>query len=420
MAFIVTTRPNLSPVAVDDRVGTTPGASVAIDLLANDFDRLDLAIDDRFGRLDPGSVEIVDGPGQGTLGAPGDGIVAYTPAQGFIGEDSFTYRVRDNEGTFSNVATVTVVVSPLPIPEAADDVRAALVDQPLILAASDLLAGDQGEGLHVVSVGDAVNGRVRLEDGSIVFTPDDGFAGDASFTYRIEDALGFGDVGSVEVTVRTPGSSERPVDVLLLTDLAGSFEPQLPRLAALAEEVGDLVQATTPESRFGLASFIDQPVRPFGEPGDHVYRAELPLDDDRAELQAAIAGLTVGGGGDARMSTLDALSLALEDSGLGFGQDSARLVVVATTHRFHFDGDGTGGDFVAIDDLARLLEEQDVAPIFAVNADRAAEYQGLVDQLGRGTVVPLADGDALADALSAELARSLGLGSADTQIDTIL
>jgi hypothetical protein len=69
---------------------------------------------------------------------------------------------------------------------------------------------------------------------------------------------------------------------------------------------------------------------------------------------------------------------------------------------------------VVIAGMARLLEQQDAASIFAVNAARAAEYRGLVDERGRGTVV------GLADALSAELARSLGLGGADTQADRIL
>src|SRR5690606_39920016 len=37
-----------------------------------------------------------------------DGTVLYTPRPDFAGVDSFTYRIRDNEGALSNVATVSI------------------------------------------------------------------------------------------------------------------------------------------------------------------------------------------------------------------------------------------------------------------------------------------------------------------------
>ena len=37
-----------------------------------------------------------------------DGTVSYVPGTGFAGTDSFTYVVQDNDGQFSNPATVTV------------------------------------------------------------------------------------------------------------------------------------------------------------------------------------------------------------------------------------------------------------------------------------------------------------------------
>jgi hypothetical protein len=336
------------------------------------------------------------------------GQVIFTPDDGFVGTARFTYRIKDGFGGTDTARVLVEVEAP---PDALDDARAALQDTPLRFPATDLLANDLGDGLRVVALGSAVGGSAKLEGDEIVFTPAAGFTGETRFTYRIEDADGCRDVARVHVDVRAPAPGEPPVDVLLLTDLAGSFEPTLRQtLPGVADDIADIVQATTPQGRFGLASFIDQPIGPFGLPGDHVYRAELPFGDDRADLQAAIAGLTVGAGGDGPMSTLDALSQALLDPTLGFDGDAARVVVVTTTHRFHFEGDGSGGDYVAIDDLASLLAAQDVAPIFAVPDDLAADYQGLVAQLGRGVVTPLAaDSDAFATALADELARGLGL-----------
>ena len=51
-------------------------------------------------------------PANGTLDIHDDGTVTYTPNPGFSGIDSFEYTVEDNSGTVSNVATVTITVSP--------------------------------------------------------------------------------------------------------------------------------------------------------------------------------------------------------------------------------------------------------------------------------------------------------------------
>src|SRR5690606_20982337 len=62
----------------------------------------------------PHTFDIVDGPSQGTLGSDdGDATVVYNPAPGFIGTDSFTYRVNDGN-VDSSVETVSVVVQHYP------------------------------------------------------------------------------------------------------------------------------------------------------------------------------------------------------------------------------------------------------------------------------------------------------------------
>jgi Ca2+-binding RTX toxin-like protein len=54
--------------------------------------------------------EIVAGPAHGTLGAPAGGSVSYTPATGYFGPDSLTFRVVAEDGS-SNVATVALTVA---------------------------------------------------------------------------------------------------------------------------------------------------------------------------------------------------------------------------------------------------------------------------------------------------------------------
>jgi VCBS repeat-containing protein len=62
----------------------------------------------------PYTFEIVDRPAHGTLGSDdGDATVVYTPTQGFIGTDSFTFRVGDGVVS-SGLATMSVVVQHYP------------------------------------------------------------------------------------------------------------------------------------------------------------------------------------------------------------------------------------------------------------------------------------------------------------------
>jgi len=55
-------------------------------------------------------VTISTGPSNGSVVENVDGTVTYTPTAGFIGTDTFTYTVQDDDGATSNEAVVTVTV----------------------------------------------------------------------------------------------------------------------------------------------------------------------------------------------------------------------------------------------------------------------------------------------------------------------
>ena len=68
-------------------------------ILANDKDT--------DGTIDPTTVAIVGAAKHGTTSInPTTGVVTYTPAANYTGTDTFTYKVKDNQGAYSNVATV--------------------------------------------------------------------------------------------------------------------------------------------------------------------------------------------------------------------------------------------------------------------------------------------------------------------------
>ena len=97
-----------APNAVDDRAETKSGIPVVIDVLAND--------EEVKWKIDPTTVEIVDQPKNGgTVSVSIDGSVSYTSKRGFEGSDSFTYRVKDENGNWSNTAAVAMTVLPNPL-----------------------------------------------------------------------------------------------------------------------------------------------------------------------------------------------------------------------------------------------------------------------------------------------------------------
>jgi hypothetical protein len=96
---------NDAPAATDDLYTTSAGVPLAVaglGVLGNDTD-----VDgDALGAV------LVSGPANGTLTLNADGSFVYTPAAGFTGTDSFTYRASD--GSLDDVATVTIRVNPAP------------------------------------------------------------------------------------------------------------------------------------------------------------------------------------------------------------------------------------------------------------------------------------------------------------------
>ncbi len=95
------------PVAVDDTLPALTAIATSLAVQANDTGRNDTPI----------VVSIVGAPSSGTAVPDGSNPqrVTYTSAAGFVGVDSFTYRLDDDNGDTSNTATVTVNVDDQPV-----------------------------------------------------------------------------------------------------------------------------------------------------------------------------------------------------------------------------------------------------------------------------------------------------------------
>jgi gliding motility-associated-like protein len=95
---------NNPPIAVDDTVITSAGTSIDIPVLNNDSD----PDGDNFT-----VTGIPTGQNNGTVTVNGDGTITYTPSEGFVGVDSFTYQICD-DGVPSLCDTATVYITVLP------------------------------------------------------------------------------------------------------------------------------------------------------------------------------------------------------------------------------------------------------------------------------------------------------------------
>lgn len=94
-----------APVAINDTASVVENKSVPISVLANDTSS--------GGTISTASITIVVAPTHGNA-VISSGTVVYTPSQGYLGLDTFQYTVRDNLGTPSNTATVSINVTAPP------------------------------------------------------------------------------------------------------------------------------------------------------------------------------------------------------------------------------------------------------------------------------------------------------------------
>lgn len=178
----VTALANNLPVAVNDTFQTAFQTVVSGSVKLNDTDADGEAIS---GYI------IVAQPAHGSVSLASSGTFSYTPANGWAGADTFTYKCYDSQGGVSNIATVTVTTAaqvnnnPIANPD--------IVFTPFNTAISILAANNDTDDGGIVSltlVGTPTGGTATVSGTSINFTPATGFTGAASLSYYATDALG--------------------------------------------------------------------------------------------------------------------------------------------------------------------------------------------------------------------------------------
>lgn len=185
--------PSASPVAQNDSYTATAGASVctvvAKGVLQNDTNTTGKAL----------TAVAVGKPGHGALTLNGDGGFSYSPVKGFAGTDSFTYQASDG-ATLSNLATVSIIVPPVPFAVNNDQAQTT-ANTPVTINVLDNDTGVTGTP-PIIAVTQGLGGMVTLNpDSTITYTPSVGLTCGDSFTYTAQDATGSTATATVSVIV---------------------------------------------------------------------------------------------------------------------------------------------------------------------------------------------------------------------------
>jgi len=149
------------------------------------------------------SYSVGTAPSHGTVSIAGN-VATYTPAAGYAGSDSFTYRASYGQATRTGTVSMTVTVTPPPpppnrAPVAVNDsarTRNTAILIPVLANDSD----PDGDAISLVSVTAPNAGSVSIQGSQVRFTPPKKWpAAGVTFGYTISD--GRGKTATAQVTV---------------------------------------------------------------------------------------------------------------------------------------------------------------------------------------------------------------------------
>ncbi|MEP1079566.1 Ig-like domain-containing protein [Leptolyngbya sp. PL-A3] len=176
---------SLAPVASDDGVTINEDTPIAINVLTNDSDA--------DGSVNPATILITRQASRGlAVVNPNNGQITFTPNAGFSGTTSFSYTVRDNDDTVSDIATVTVTVNSVnDIPVTNPDSVISNGVSPSVITVLGNDSDPEGDALSIDSVTQGKGGTVTINsNGTLTYTPNANFDAQDTFTYIAKDANG--------------------------------------------------------------------------------------------------------------------------------------------------------------------------------------------------------------------------------------
>ena len=292
---------NAPPLATNDSTITNQNTPILINVLGNDTDS--------DGTVDPASVAIVAPAGHGTASInPTTGVITYTPALNYTGPDSFTYKVKDNTGADSNVATVTITVNAPPL--ASNDAATTNQNTPILInvLGNDTDSDGTLDATSVAIIAAASHGTASVNPitGVITYTPAANYTGPDSFTYKVKDNRGAdANVATVLITVNTPpvatndtaGTNQNSAAVISVltndSDPDGTLDPTSVAIVSAVSHGTTSINPTT-----GAVTYT--PAANYTGPDSFTYKIK---DNRGADSNVATVAITVNApaAGDQRL-----------------------------------------------------------------------------------------------------------------------
>ncbi len=199
---------NDAPIANADLITTPEETAISIPVLTNDVD-----VDHT---LDASSLVLVSNPINGSAIIEfATGKVLYTPSNNFTGNDSFTYSLKDPAGASSATTTVTITVTPVnDAPVANPDFATTPEDTPISIPVlvNDIDVDHTLDVTSLLILSNPANGSASIEPltGKILYSPENNFTGNDSFTYTVKDPEGATSVATT-VTITVSPVNDAPM-----------------------------------------------------------------------------------------------------------------------------------------------------------------------------------------------------------------
>ena len=185
---ILVTNEDDPPQANPDFATTTENTPVHINSLSNDV----------HPDFEDMHIQSVTDPSNGSVILRPDGTFEYTPDDRFHGNDSFYYTIEDESGETSTALVSVVVSNFVNPPIAVADSATTQENVPVVIEVLNNDSDPDDDAVTITGTSTPSNGTLTVQDdGTILYTPRDGFTGNDSFLYTISD----GDEGFATTTV---------------------------------------------------------------------------------------------------------------------------------------------------------------------------------------------------------------------------
>jgi large repetitive protein len=230
---------NDAPVTTDQTASTDEDTAVEITLTSSDVEG------------DTVTYSIVSDVSNGTTSLSGT-TVTYTPTANYNGTDTFTFKANDGTSD-SNTSTVTITVASVNDAPVANNVTASTQSRTgnmlqavtITLDATDV----DGDDLTYSLVSDVSNGGTSLSGNEVTYTPNGGYDGTDTFTYKVNDGTADSNTATGTIT-STPARTYVPDDVFeqyweawftdVNDDYVDTYRMQNDQISLLQSNVADL------------------------------------------------------------------------------------------------------------------------------------------------------------------------------------